>query len=305
PMLGGAPSVWNTCVVFFQVSLVVGYAYAHFLTRWLSMRPQSIAHLILLIAALAYLPLHIPAGWMPPTDVNPVGWLLLLLAVAVGLPLVLVSTTSPLVQRWFAHSHEHHPDHEPYFLYAASNAGSVIALISYPLFVEPSLKVAEQSRFWTMGYGVLIGLIGACALTAWPARRGDADGSDYVQPAARPLKWATRLRWIVLSMVPGSYLLGVTTYITTDIAAVPLLWVLPLTLYLLSFILVFSRRQLVSYGAIAILLPITALIVVLLMIAQLSQPLWLILGVHLFAFFIAAMLCHGELTQLRPPPDDL
>src|SRR5262249_21634847 len=112
PMLGGAPSVWNTCVVFFQVSLVVGYAYAHFLTRWLSMRPQSIAHLILLIAALAYLPLHIPAGWMPPTDVNPVGWLLLLLVVAVGLPFVLVSTTSPLVQRWFAHSHEHHPDHE-------------------------------------------------------------------------------------------------------------------------------------------------------------------------------------------------
>jgi hypothetical protein len=305
PLLGGAPSVWSTCVVFFQVSLVVGYAYAHFLTRWLGMRPQSIAHLILLSAALVYLPLHIPAGWMPPTDANPVGWLLLLLVVAVGLPFVIVSATSPLVQRWFAHSAGHHPDHDPYFLYSASNAGSVLALISYPFLVEPSLKTADQSRLWAMGYGVLVGLIGACALTAWPARLGDAEASDYARPAARSIKWATRLRWIALSMVPASYLLGVTTYITTDIAAVPLLWVLPLTLYLLSFILVFSRRPIVSHGSVVILLPIAVLIVVLLMIAQLSQPLWLILGVHLLAFFIAAMMCHGELVRLRPPPADL
>jgi len=308
PLLGGAPAVWNTCMVFFQVCLLLGYAYAHLTTRWLSVRMQAILHVLLLAAALVVLPLRIPGGWSPPASANPVGWLLLLLLVAVGLPFAIVSTTAPLLQRWFAHAESSRSQDakksEPYFLYAASNLGSMVALLSYPLLVEPSLHLNFQSRYWSIGYGVLIGLIASCALSASGGPRSGSSVPSSSHTLDR-VRWTRRIRWIVLSMIPASYLLGVTTYITTDIAAVPLLWVLPLALYLLSFILVFSRRPMLRHHLMIALQPIAAILVVLWIVTEQTQPLWPILCVHLLAFFISAMVCHGELVRLRPPAEHL
>src|SRR5204863_2536341 len=184
PLLGGAPAVWNTCMVFFQACLLVGYLYAHLSTRWLSVRGQTIVQIALVTAALACLPLRIPAGWTPSAQANPVGWLLLLLAVAVGLPFVILSTTAPIIQRWFAHAGKDSAQPDPYFLYAASNLGSVLALLSYPLLFEPVFKLAYQSVIWTMGYGLLIALIAACAISAWPMRKRNVGIEEMSTPAA-------------------------------------------------------------------------------------------------------------------------
>jgi SAM-dependent methyltransferase len=258
-----------------------------------------VLHILLLLSALLVLPLRLPAGWSPPAHSNPVGAILLLLAVSVGLPFAIVSTTAPLLQRWFASGSDGKSQADPYFLYAASNVGSMLALLSYPLLIEPGFELARQRLLWSMLYGLLIALIGGCALAA----SRSAQGRVFDHPSTLDVPGPTtlsRLRWIVLSMVPASYLLGVTTYITTDIAAFPLLWVLPLAIYLLSFILVFSRRSILRPSWMIGLLPVAVVMVSLWMIAQLSQPLWLILSAHLLAFFVAIMVCHGELVRSRP-----
>ena len=158
PMLGGSPAVWNTAMVFYQVTLLAGYAYAHVVTTRLTPRRQAIVHLVLVVGALASLPIAVPQGWVPPTDRNPVPWMLALLAVGIGLPFFVVSTTGPLVQKWFAGT-GHRSASDPYFLYAASNAGSMAGLLGYPLWLEPRLRLADQSLLWTVGYGVLTLLI--------------------------------------------------------------------------------------------------------------------------------------------------
>src|SRR5688572_20318622 len=160
PLLGGTSAVWNTCMVFFQACLLLGYAYAHGATRWIPPRVQPIVHVALMLLPLLVLPIGIASGWTPPASGNPVGWVLLLLLAMTGLPFIVVSTSGPLLQRWFARTG--HPDaHDPYFLYAASNLGSMIALLGYPLVVEPATRLAEQSWGWTVGYVALV------AVTAW------------------------------------------------------------------------------------------------------------------------------------------
>ena len=245
PLLGGSPAVWNTCMVFFQAALLAGYAYAHATTALLGVRRQAALHLGLLLLPFAFLPLRIPAEWLgsPPSGANPSAWLLGLLPVAVGLPFFVVSTTAPLLQRWFAGT-GHPAAVDPYFLYGASNVGSMVALMAYPLVVEPNLRFARQSQFWAVGYGAFVVLILACAAAVWRAPRGVREADDEGGDAAgsdRPGlgRWA---RWVGLAFVPSSLMLGVTTYLTTDIAAIPLLWVIPLAIYLLTFILVFARR---------------------------------------------------------------
>jgi hypothetical protein len=170
PLLGGSPSTWNTTMVFYQVTLLAGYAYAHLSTTLLPVRRQAALHLIILLLPLAILPVAIPAGWTPPTQSNPSAWLLALMLVTVGLPFFAVSTTSPLLQKWFAAT-AHEEAGDPYFLYAASNAGSMLALLSYPLLIEPHLQLEQQSRFWALGYGLLVVLITACAAGLWRASR--------------------------------------------------------------------------------------------------------------------------------------
>lgn len=302
PLLGGAPGVWNTAMLFFQMVLLAGYIYAHLTTRLLGMKGQACLHVIVMTIVFLFLPISIAAGWTPPVDAAPVPWLIGLFAVSVGLPFFAVATNAPLLQRWFSHT-GHSAATDPYFLYGASNLGSILALLSYPIFFEPLLNSHAQSTAWAWAYALLIGLIVACVITLW--RRGSPH--IHLKPSASlPLvgqspTLSRRLHWLVLAFVPSSLLLGVTMHITTDVASVPLLWVLPLTLYLLTFVLVFSRRPLISHPWMV-----------------LAQPFFLIpIGVQRFGgvllnivlpmavFFVTTMVCHGELVKHRPAASHL
>jgi len=181
PLLGGTPAVWNTCMVFFQATLLAGYAYAHVTARAFRVRHQATIHLVLLVTPLLLLPIAVPEAWRSPSHDHPVTWLLALLLVALGLPFFVVSTTGPLVQAWFARS-DHPLAHDPYFLYAASNTGSLAALLAYPTVVEPNLHLADQSRLWSLGYVVMVLLLVGCAAVVWPSR---TSGSPQVVPGTR------------------------------------------------------------------------------------------------------------------------
>jgi hypothetical protein len=305
PLLGGSPSVWNTVVVFYQAMLLFGYIYAHAATKWLGVRRQAALHILLLLLPLLVLPIGIPPGWIPPTQVNPAPWLLALLLVAVGLPFFVVSASSPLLQTWFATT-RHRAAADPYFLYAASNTGSMLALLAYPLLIEPVLGLREQSWIWAGGYLLLAVLIGACALLV---RRAPA--ADPALPAvAAPVGGARlsvrrRMRWVLLALVPPSLMLSVTTYLSTSIAPIPLLLVIPLALYLLTFILVFMRRPILPHVLMLRALPIVILPLSVTLAAQATQPIWLLIALHLAVFFVAAMVCHGAIARDRPAPAHL
>lgn len=308
PLLGGAPAVWNTAQVFYQAALLLGYGYAHLTTRWLGVRRQAALHLALLSLPLLVLPIGIPAGWTPPRDGNPSLWLLTVLSVAVGLPFFVVSTSSPLLQKWFSGT-GHRAAADPYFLYAASNVGSMLALLSYPLLVEPNLGLLDQSWLWALGYGLLLLLMAACAVGLWRAPRGvtapDQRPAATVAQPASGLTARRRLRWVLLSFVPSSLMLSVTTYLSTDIAAIPLLWVIPLALYLLTFILVFATRPPLPHWLMVRTLPFALLPLVIVLAARATQPISLLTALHLVTFFVAAMVCHGEIARDRPSTQHL
>lgn len=305
PLLGGSPAVWNTALVFYQAILLVGYTYAHLLTRWLNFRRQIVVHILVLLLPVLIIPIHIPPGWTPPTTHSPLLWLLALLGVAVGLPFFVVSTSSPLLQKWFT-GMEHPAGADPYFLYAASNLGSMVGLLSYPFLIEPSLHLADQSKLWALGYLGLVILIAGCGVTLWRAQRAQLapEQTQADQTDQENLTLRRRLRWILLAFVPSSLMLSVTSYISTDIAAIPLLWVLPLALYLLTFILVFARRR-IPHWIMVELLPIMLVSMVIVLTAYTLQTTPMLIPIHLITFFIAAMVCHGELAQDRPGPRHL
>jgi hypothetical protein len=314
PRLGGTPAVWNTCVVFFQATLLVGYLYAHLTTRWLGVRRQALVHLGVLLLPLVALPIAV-TGNPPPSDGTPVWWLLGVLGLSVGLPFFVVSTTSPLLQRWFS-AMPHRAAKDPYFLYSSSNFASLLALLSYPVIIEPSLRLAQQSWMWTWVYGLFVALVGACAVSVRARSRqglvhdevpnevhGEAGAASARSAEAHALTWNERLRWLAFSFVPSSLMLGVTTHISTDIAAVPLLWVVPLALYLATFMLVFARRPLVPARGLARLLPFPIIATVISTMFP-SSPWWLIF-LHLTTFFMAALVCHYRLAATRPAPQHL
>ncbi len=288
-------------MVFFQAALLAAYAYAHAAPAWLGTRRQTLSHLGLVALPFLVLPVAV-TGWEPAAGGNPIPWLLALLAVTAGLPFFVVATSAPLLQRWFAGTSDPAAD-DPYFLYAASNLGSMTALLAYPIFVEPALPLAVQSRLWTAGYAVLGGLIALCAALAW---RQGPKGAEVRQLDATPdkttsLNMGRRLRWAALAFVPSSLMLGVTTYLTTDVAAIPLLWVLPLVLYLLSFVVVFSRLGVFVHGVMVLLLPVMIVLLLVPALANLDMTIVAMLALQLGAFFVAAMVCHGELALTRPP----
>ncbi len=301
PLLGGTPAVWNTCMVFYQMLLFLGYLYAHFLAVNQHRNRQIQIHAAVLLFSCIALPVALPEGVAPPTESNPTLWLIWTLFVAIGLPFFVVSTTAPLLQKWFANV-GHHTSHDPYYLYAASNAGSLLALLSYPFVLEPNIGLADQRLFWSIGYLLLALLIGGCALVLWrSARLGEAESAVEEELHLAELGLGTKLHWLVLAFVPSSLLLGLTNFISTDIASVPLLWIIPLTLYLLSFVLVFSKwgQQIHSVMVVAqpaVLLPFIAYS----FINPAVLPYWFDLSLHLLAFFLAIMVCHGELAKLRP-----
>jgi hypothetical protein len=311
PLLGGAPAVWNTALVFYQAVLLAGYLYAHLTTRWLGGRRQWLVHAFLVLLPLIVLPIAVPGGWQPPTVSNPIPWLLALLTVAVGLPFFVISTSSPLLQAWYART-GHRLAHDPYILYAASNVGSLCALLGYPFLIEPRLTLAEQSRFWSLGYLVQVVLVLACAALvarSAAALKAPAVATTVVPSAATTsaerLSTPRRLRWLILAFIPSSLMMSVTTYITTQIAPLPLLWVIPLAIYLLTFILVFAGRPLFSPRLLVRVFPIVLLPLVLLMLIQATQPIVLIALLHLLTFFLATMICHGAMAADRPAPRHL
>ena len=299
PLLGGSPAVWNTAMVFYQAALLAGYAYAHASTARLGVRLQAAVHLFVLLLPLAVLPIALPTGWLPPTQANPVPWLLAVMTVAVGLPFFAVSATSPLIQRWFtATGHARAAD--PYFLYVAGNLGSMLALLGYPLWVESHLRLGDQSCAWMWGYGGFVLLIAGCAICVWKCAAPKETAREFVDASAEPLRPRRRARWVVLAFVPSTLLLGVTNYLSSEIAVVPLLWVVPLAVYLLTFILVFARRQILPRPLLARALPILVAPLVVTFAMQATEPIGLLMLLHLVTFFIAAMLCHGELAADRP-----
>ncbi|QPF83265.1 fused MFS/spermidine synthase [Bradyrhizobium genosp. L] len=300
PRLGGSPAVWSVAMVFFQSLLLAGYAYAHLLMK-LKRRAVPVAvHLVLLVVALLTLPLAIKSGWGEPPTSGYALWLLGLFAVSIGLPFFALAANNPLLQAWFVRTG--HPDGpDPYFLYASSNIGSFLALLSYPVLLEPMFTLRTQNLIWTCGYGLLIVLIAGCGILLLRAPAGTAalnlDGDDAERPAP---SWLLRLRWIFLAAVPSGLLIAVTAHISTDVAAAPLLWVLPLSLYLLTWVLVFQSRPLLPHRWMLLLQPLAIAGVVVLLAVGGEQNLLLTLGGHQLCFFIIAMACHGELARTRP-----
>jgi hypothetical protein len=313
PILGGVPMVWNGCMVFFQIVMLAGYGYAFGASRWLGLRHHVVLHAAVLAAPAAVLPFMIQAGSVRPPDGNPLGWLLLLLASTIGLPFFVLSTSASVFQHWLSRT-DHPSAGDPYFLYSASNLGCVAALASYPVLVEPLLTLRDQTRLWTIAYVAFAGLAGACAAFAWrrgllsTAGRGDlqARGERIAEPTrVEPLPWLRRARWVALSFVPSSLMLAVTSYISTDIAAVPLLWIVPLALYLLTFALAFGRHSAAAGAVARRALPILTVPLALFMIATLRAPLAAIVTVHLAAFTAIALNCHADLARDRPEPSRL
>jgi len=298
PYFGGAPAVWNTAMVFFQVCLLAGYSYAHLSVRWLGPRAQSRAHLVVLVAGILTLPLTISPDFRPAGDVAPSLTLLALMAVTAGPPFFVLSTSAPLLQRWFAET-GHARAANPYPLYAASNLGSLLALLGFPVLLEPLLSLPRQGSVFTVLY-IALGLM--IAIASALLRRPSAPGAiGEVLPEEPPPGWRQRLHWLALAAVPSSLLLGVTQHITTDVAAVPFLWVLPLALYLTSFVIVFSSRPLLGRDTMLLLQPFAVLPLAIVFYWQIKS-LWLVLLIHLMAFFVLAMVCHGELARRRPHP---
>ena len=303
PLLGGTPAVWITCVLFFQLTMLAGYGYAHLLATRARVRRSAVLHVILLALPLLVLPVAVPAGWTPPVQQNPIPWLLLLLTVAIGLPFFFLSTTAPTLQRWFAASGRPGST-DPYFLYAASNLGSMLGLLSYPLLIEPTLTLAEQSRLWSVAYYAFLALAAYCALLF---REGPAvvSGADAIEQreseeAVDAISRRAKARWIVLAAVPSSLMLGVTSYLATDIPPVPLLLVVPVAIYLGTFILVFSRKQFLRHELLAKRLPFLVLTAGMTIFLKATGPPVLLVPLHLLTFFVVAMVCHGELARSRP-----
>lgn len=299
PLLGGAPAVWNTVMVFFQAMLLAGYAYAHASVRLFGLRAQPFVHLLLVLAAGCLLPFALRASLDAQLQVShPALWALLILGRAIGIPVFVLAATAPLVQKWFA-STRHRAAGDPYFLYAASNIGSFGALFAYPLLIEPFLRLKTQTGVWTIGFWGFAICLGLCAILR--ARNGAvAAPQEASARKGETFTLKTIFRWIALSFVPSSLMLGVTTYITTDVASIPLLWVAPLALYLLTFVIAFgspsSKLQMVSGRAV----PILALAVVFPIVVQATEPVLILVLLHLIFFFVAALRCHLKLAASRP-----
>lgn len=297
PQIGGAPAVWTTAMLFFQSVLIGGYLYAHLVTRYLPVVAQMTLHLVLWAAALGFLPLAIPADWRYDPAV-PAAWqTLTLFALGVGLPFGVLSANAPLIQSWYARS-DGPSAGDPYFLYGASNLGSLVALLAFPLLAEPLLGARRIGEFWAMGFVAFGGFLLVCGLSA---RRGGGSRTDAGRAGAEPVGAGRIGQWLFLAFVPSSLMLAVTTKISTDVGAIPLVWVVPLALYLLSFVLTFARRPLAATPVLRFLC-LGALAVLGAVFAGLTGAhvgLWGVAGL-IAAFFVVALFAHARLYAARP-----
>lgn len=296
PLLGSAPEVWPTTVLFFQAALLAGYGFAH-LTSRLPARRQALLQLGMLLVAVAVLPIGVPHSVAPRSE-HPVLWLVALLATTAGLPFFALAALGPMLQRWLAGT-RHRAARDPYFLFAASNGGSLLGLLAYPLLIEPQLSLGAQGTVWSIGYVLAGVLVLASAVALWLQPREPGAG----EPVERErVDWRRRLRWLALAAVPSSLVLGTTTYLTRDVSPVPLLWVVPLALYLLTFVIAFAPWAkpdgLVVLGR--RVLPLAAIAVAYTLIIRAQSPLVVLLILHLVGLVSAGLLCHGRLAADRP-----
>ena len=296
PQFGGSPAVWTTCMLFFQVLLLAGYGYAHLAWR-AGGKKQAAAHLLLMIAALAVLPISVTNAWAPRNGQEPRLLLLGLLFCSAGLPFFVLASSSPLLQCWYATS-DCGPARDPYWLYAASNLGSMAGLAGYPLLMEPFLTVRAQSALWTAGFALLVVLFGACAANvAWSTAGGHKPGEPAL--AEQPPSLSRRTRWIALAFVPSSLMLGVTAHLTTDVPPVPMLWIVPLGLYLLTFVLSFSPMPFPPRSWVVRLM-CPAIVLSAYLLIDSSPPYAGLCGVLFCSFFLISLGFHGELARDRP-----
>lgn len=304
PLLGGSAAVWNTATVFFQAALLGGYLFSHLTLRRLGVRRQPWLQLAVVLAGAAALPIAVPSGWHPPAEGSPSAWTMLVLVATVGLPFFVLSTVSPTIQRWFSTT-DHPQAADPYFLYAAGNIGSLLALLGYPLLLEPFLSLETQAGLWAAIYGAFALGLTACLVLV---RRHAATPTPTDAPSAAaglaplpPLAWRTRLRWIGFAAVPSALMLGVTRHISSDVAAMPLIWVAPLALYLGTFVVAFGRdpeRAVAWSGRALKLLAVPLALTFFGLLSSIAVD----LALHLSVFTAAAMVAHGRLSLERPAP---
>jgi hypothetical protein len=310
PFAGGSPTVWNTSVLFFQASLLAGYLYAHCASKWLGTPRHALFHLILVLVAVLFLPFGLPVHWFFNQRINPSTTVFAVLVCSIGLPFFVLSSGAPLLQKWFAQLKDPSAK-DPYFLYGASNLGSMAGLVAYPVLLEPNLTLSQQSYFWLYGYLLLLLVTSGCVLLSLQPISGTVKENSMglaipvSEISSRGITTTRRLRWICWSFVPSSLLLGVTSYVTTDIVSAPLFWALPLAIYLLTYVLAFARKSWAIHPFVvrrqATLLVGAALTVFL----HATSPVAIILPLHLLSFFVTALICHGQLAKDRPASNEL
>lgn len=303
PLLGGTPAVWNVSLVCFQAALLAGYAYAHLLQRIGSVRTQILIHAIILVAGFACLPLRISGIMGEPSIDNPTFWLIGTFAVSIAPPFAALAATAPLIQAWYARSGLSDAS-DPYHLYAASNIGSLVGLAAYPLLIEPFTALADQTGGWAVGYVVLAAVL---LFSGWSIIRVSANSATVqavgVATKAAPA-WREKLVWLALSFVPSSLLVGATTHITTDVAAAPFLWAPPLMIYLLTFVIAFSKKPVIPHELVMVVAPLAAAGAGIMLLGG-PKPVALGLGADLLALFLIALACHGMLNARRPDAQHL
>jgi len=297
PQLGGTPAVWSVAMVFFQAMLLAGYAYAHLLTRYVPGRTSVIVHIVVMIVATFALPLAIATGWGRAPAQGEAFWLLGLFGASIGLPFFALSANGPLLQAWFART-GHPSAKDPYFLYAASNVGSFLALLAYPFVIEPYSRLGQQTGGWTIGFYVLIALIALCGVALLRSRNALPD--VVTDDAASPT-WRDALIWIGLAAVPSALLIAITAHISTDVAAAPFLWVVPLALYLATFVIAFQSRPILPHRWVLLIAPIAIVLLVISLALGSADQILVLIAINLVGFFILALMCHGELARRRPP----
>ena len=300
PVVGGTPATWVTALMFYQAVLLAGYAYSFLLTRAVPIRLQVVIHLIVLALAAISLPPALPVA--ASLSDHPVYLVLFLMTAGIGAPLIALSASAPLLQHWFTRTAHPHA-HDPYFLYAASNIGSLGALLAFPLAVEPTLGLSFQTRAWAIGYGALAALILACALLVGRSGERGARASDARPGPAPAHPWRERALWLALAAVPSSLLSGTTTKITTEAAAGPFFWVVPLALYLLTFALAFARRRWLPLWPVLIAQTIATALIVLEALVEGEFGGWPVILILIVLLFLCAYVCNCRLADSRPGPE--
>lgn len=323
PTYGGSPTVWSTSSLFFQVLLLVSYLYVHSSTRRLGPRRQPWLHLLVLVLPLLALPLALPLDAAPPADSSPALWLLRTLVLVVGLPFAVVATTGPLLQKWFSWT-GHRSAGDPYFLFAASNLGSFGGLLAYPLLIEPTMTLQQQRLWWSVGCVAFVVLSAACVVVAVRQSRGSQSaqarlggqarsvGLPVQEPAAPPpagqaaaVGWRRVAWWLGLAFLPSSLMLAVTAHLSTDVAAIPLLWVVPLAIYLATFVAAFSRRSRTAARWPARAATATAFVVTVITVTPGLAPIWATIALNLLLLALVGYAAHARLAADRPEPHHL